>query len=136
MKTNNATTKPVEIRNYKKENIDIKRAEQENNYIYGLILKLKGGDIDAGEKLLKHSLLKFNPDVEFAAKLMEEAGEMLTDALNTYTDGHGNLSDVTLGLVEEAVLNEDHGDMSDAEKAQEYKNKVNSLEIGCSTVKT
>ena len=135
MSIDKVTTKPIEAKDYKKEDAEIKRASQENNYIYSLLKKAQNGSCGAIKKLLEHSLINFNPNVEFAAKLMEEAGEMLSEAISTYTDSKGSLSDTTLKTAQETVLNDSNGKMSDMEMAQEYNNLVSDLEISCSGLK-
>ena len=134
MKTNEVTSKPIEARNYKAENAEIKRASQENNYIYSLLKKAQNGSCSAIKKLLEHSMINFNPNVEFAAKLMDEASEMLNEALSIYTDGSGDLSDNALNMAQEAVLNDNHGEKTDIEMAQEYNNLVNDMELSCSSI--
>ena len=134
MSIEKVTTKPVEVKDYKKEDAEIKRASQENNFIYSLLKKAEDGNCNAIKKLLGYSLINFNPNVEFAAKLMDEAGEMLTKALNTFTNGAGELNDNALNAAQEAVLNDNHGEKTDMEMAQEYNDLVSDMELSCPSV--
>ena len=93
-----------EIKNYKAEDAEIKRASQENNYIYCLLKKAEGGNCNAIKKLLGYSMINFNPDVEFAANLMNEAREMLDEAYDIYTNGCGKLSDRSINAAKGAVV--------------------------------
>ena len=123
MSVNKVTSKPFDIKDYKAENAEVQRASQENNYIYSLLKKAESGSCSAIKKLLGYSMINFNPDVEFAAKLMEEAKEMLNKAYDIYTDGAGQLSNRSLNAAEHAVVKDDHGCLTQNEK----QNKVNTI---------
>ena len=122
------TSNPVETRNYKAENAEIKRASQENNFIYSLMKKAENGSSNAIKKLLEYSMSNFNPDVEFAANLMQEAQEMLTKASEIYTNGAGKLSDLSLDTIKESILENDYNKLTDTEKQQKFNEEVCEIE--------
>ena len=132
MRTDSATSKPFEIVDYKAEDAEIKRASQENNYIYSLMKKAESGSCNAIKKLLGYSMINFSPDVEFAAKLMEEAREMITKAYDIYTNGAGELSDISINAAKQSTIQNSDRSMTDEEKQQAYNKTINDMQCSIS----
>lgn len=97
----------------KKEDIEQKRVSQRYHYIYRLSLKAKDGDCSAIKKLLNYNFENFSLDSSYAQKLNSEAGEMLSEQQNLYSDSAGELTD----NAQKAALEE-------VQKNNEYKNEA------------
>ncbi len=97
----------------KKEDIEQKRASQRYHNIYRLSLKAKHGDCSAIKKLINYNFENFSLDSSYAQKLNSEAGEMLSEQQNLYSDSAGELTD----NAQKAALEE-------VQKNNEYKNET------------
>ncbi len=136
--TNPKKEEQAEEENYfldmKAEDAEIKRASQQNNDIYRLQLKAHHGDCNAIKKLINYSFNNFNLDSSFANQLTKEANEMLEEARAIYTTSCGKLSDDSINAAKIQIENNNHGEKSDMEMAQEYNNLIADMELGCSRI--
>ena len=129
MKTNNVTTKPVEVKDYKKENAEIKRASQYENNLYSLMRQIEHHDTNAIIKAKRLKMLNFTPEAEFAMKLMDEAGEYIAKINEMCYDSSGQLSNYSLKVAEETIAN-DNNIKTDTERAQAYNDLIVDMELG------
>ena len=116
----------------KAEDAEIQRASQQSRDIYRLQLQAKHGNCDAIKKLISYNFQDFGLDSEFAQELQNESKQMLSEQLAIYTTSCGKLSDTSIEFAKDKVAEDDDGSMSDMEKAQEYNNLIDDMELGCS----
>ena len=114
----------------KAEDAEIKRASQQNNEIYRLQLQAKGGSCSAIKKLINYNFKNFNLDSDFANQLTQDASEMLSKQLEIYTTSCGELSDNSINAAKSQIENNNHGEKTDIEMAEEYNNLIADMELG------